>query len=230
MILCLVTDRRQLGRALGLPSGDLIAALTTQVIAAARAGVDFVQVREPDLEPCQLVPLIRALVEACQDYPTRILVNDRLDVAIAAGAAGVHLKESSFAPELVRRLAPKSFVISAAVHTPFTAAARRFADLLVAGTVLPTGAKPAADYLGKSGLRTIVAAARSTPVIGIGGLDPTSIAPMAETGIAGVAAVGAFIPAAATQELTEFVRQRVAAMRFAFDSTTRDPGKYELPS
>ena len=223
MILCLVTDRRRLGRALGAVPADAGALLEIQVAAAARAGIDFVQVREPDLEAGQLVALVRSLVTACRDYPARILVNDRLDVAMAGGAAGVHLKESSFAPEAVRRIAPDRFLISAAVHTPFTAAARRVADLLVAGTVLPTASKPATDYLGISGLQAVVAAAHGTPVIGIGGLDAASVAQLADTGAAGVAAVGAFIPAAAEQDLAQFVQRQVAEMRFAFDSAAGDP-------
>ena len=223
MILCLVTDRRRLGRAIGAAPQNLSAVLVAQVVAAARAGVDFVQVREPDLDAGDLATLVRTLVHACREYPARVLVNDRLDVAIAAEAAGVHLKESSFGPEVVSRLAGKRLLISAAVHTPFTATARRFADLLVAGTVLPTASKSAADYLGLSGLRAIVAAARGTPVIGIGGLGPTMMRDVAASGAAGVAAVGAFIPEAAEQDLAAFVQRQVADMRFAFDSATRDP-------
>lgn len=223
MILCLITDRRRLARARGAALSEADSVLKAQVIAAARGGVDFVQVREPDLEAGALVQLVRTLVHACREYPVRILVNDRLDVAIAAGAAGVHLKERSFASEAVRRVAPRWLLVSAAVHTPFTAAARRVADLFVAGTVLPTASKPAADYLGLSGLQAIVAAASGTPVIGIGGLGPASMRDVAGTGAAGAAAVGAFIPAAAEQDLAAFVEQQVEAMRFAFDSATRDP-------
>ena len=223
MILCLVTDRRRLGRALGAPPAEFDALLESQVVAAAVAGVEFVQVREPDIEAGQLITLVRTLVKACRPYPTRILVNDRLDVAIAGGAAGVHLKESSFEPEAVRRIAPGGFVISAAVHTPLTATARRVADLLVAGTVLPTASKPAADYLRISGLQRVVAAAHGTPVIGIGGLDATSVVGMAETGAVGAAAVGAFIPVAAEQDLAQFVHRQVVEMRFAFDSAAGNP-------
>ena len=79
-----------MGAALGIESGDWDEALRTQVRAAAESGVDLVQVREPDLEAAALVGLVKAIVSDLKDTATRVLVNDRLDVAWAAGAAGVH--------------------------------------------------------------------------------------------------------------------------------------------
>src|SRR5688572_3946777 len=109
MILCLVTDRRRLGEALGLPPERWDEALRQQVGGAASAGIDYVQVREPDLEAGDLVELVRSLVQITSKR-TRILVNDRIDVAVAAGASGVHLKEQSILPAEVRRIAPPGFV------------------------------------------------------------------------------------------------------------------------
>lgn len=218
MILCLVTDRRRLGTAAGAPPEKWNDLLEVQVAAAASAGVDYVQVREGDLDAAALARLVRVLVAACHDTPTKVLVNDRLDVAMAAGAAGVHLKEISFSPEDARRLAPSGFVVSCAVHTPVTAAARRCADLLIAGTVLPTASKPAADYLEWQGLKAVVDEASGTPVIGIGGLDVSSVARLTTTGAAGLATIGAFIPPEG-HRLVEFVKKQVADLRFAFDST-----------
>ena len=106
MIICLVTDRRRLGAAIGARPDELIDALEAQVVAAARAGVDFVQIREPDLEAAALTALVRSITFKCRDTPAKILVNDRFDVALAADAAGVQLKESSFSPDEARRLAP----------------------------------------------------------------------------------------------------------------------------
>jgi thiamine-phosphate pyrophosphorylase len=223
MILCLVTDRRRLGAAAGAPAGEWSAALHQQVAAAAEVGVDFVQIREPDLDARALASLVRSLMAVCRGSATRILVNDRLDVALAAGAAGVHLKESSIGLERARQLTPDRFVVSCAVHTPVTGAARHSADLLIAGTVLPTVSKPAAEYLGWKGLRQVVGVAAGTPVLGIGGLDLESIPSLAASGAAGLAAIGAFIPAAGQQPIAEFVKKRVIDMRFAFDSLPTDP-------
>ena len=221
MTICLVTDRRRLGAAIGARPAEWIDALHAQVEGAIRAEIAFVQIREPDLEAGALTALVRSIAIKSRGKTTKILVNDRLDVAIAANAAGVHLKESSFSPERARHLAPSGFVISCSVHTPFTAAARRSADFLIAGTVLPTVSKRAADYLEWKGLEKVVDAARGTPVLGIGGLDVASMPMTAATGAAGVAAIGAFIPTVG-QEPAEYVQKQAGDMRFAFDSAPRD--------
>src|SRR5436190_4059240 len=115
MILCLVTVRRRLGESLGLPDVRWVDALRQQAEGAARAGIDYLQVREPDLEAGDLVELTRSLIQITSGR-TRILVNDRLDVALAANAAGVHLKEQSILPSEVRRIAPAGFVIGCSIH------------------------------------------------------------------------------------------------------------------
>ena len=222
MILCLVTDRRRLGAAMGARPSQWIDLLRQQVAAAVAAAVEVVQVREPDLEAAQLSDLIRDLMTDVDGTATRLLVNDRVDVAIAAKASGVHLKERSMLPQHVRRLAPPGFMITCAVHTITAAAARKSADLLIAGTVLPTDSKRAVDYLDKAGLQEIVEAAAPQPVLGIGGLDIPSMPLLAASGAAGMAAVGAFIPSAG-DDITEFVQKRVNALRLAFDSASRRP-------
>jgi thiamine-phosphate pyrophosphorylase len=222
MTLCLVTDRRRLGAAIGARPGEWNDALEAQVRAAARAGIDLIQVRENDLEAGALASLVRRLVQACAGWPARLLVNDRLDVAIAAGAHGVHLKERSFGPSEVRRIAPPGFLVGCSVHSAAAAAARREADFLIAGTVLPTASKPGAEYLDWEGLTGVVKAAGATPVLGIGGLGVRSIALLAGSCASGLAGIGVFIPGPG--ELTsELIEKRVAAMRFAFDSTRRVP-------
>lgn len=234
MVICLVTDRRRLGAAIGAGPAGLIDALEHQVAAAIEADVDVVQIREPDLDARRLTSLVRSLAARARGRQTRILVNDRIDVALAAGAGGVHLKETSIAPELARRLAstfatatasgqPDRFVVTCAVHTPLTAAARHSADFIIAGTVLPTVSKSGAEYLGWKGLGEVIAASKGTPVLGIGGLDLTSIPSLVETGAAGLAAVGAFIPPAGDTRLQDFVKKRVIDMRFAFDSAQSEP-------
>ncbi|MEP6782786.1 MAG: thiamine phosphate synthase [Acidobacteriota bacterium] len=217
MILCLVTDRRRLGAAMSAAVGDWPEVLAQQVAAAAAAGIDFVQVREPDLEARQLTGLVRDLVRRVEGSRTRILVNDRIDVAIAAGAAGVHLKEASILPDEARRIAPPGFVISCSVHTTAAVSSRKSADLLIAGTVRSTASKNAVDYLDKVGLEAIVKAAAGQSVLGIGGLNLSSVPLVVESSAAGMAAIGAFIPSA-DEDLSEFVQKRVSGLRLAFDS------------
>jgi thiamine-phosphate diphosphorylase len=220
MILCLVTDRRRLGTSLKARPADWMDVLREQVAAAARAGIDFIQVREPDLEAGQLTELVRSLMRLVAGTPSKLLVNDRVDVAIASGASGVHLKAQSMLPGEVRRIAPDLF-IGCSVHTTAELAARKTADLLIAGTVMPTASKPAVDYLNLDGLGTIVAAAAGQPVLGIGGLEVPSAPLIATTRAAGLAAIGAFIPPAG-EEVSEFVQKRVTAFRLAFDSAAPD--------
>jgi thiamine-phosphate pyrophosphorylase len=219
MMLYLVTDRRRLAAAIGARPHEAGEALRLQVEAAVDAGVDLIQVREPDLEAGELTALVRALVPLAAGRRTRILVNDRLDVALAAGAAGVHLKEAGFLPDAVRRIAPTGFTIGCSVHTTAAVAARNAADFLIAGTVLPTASKSAVDYLEEDGLRAIVEAAATQPVIGIGGLDVRSIPLLTASGAAGLAAVGAFIPADG-EGVREFVQKRVTELRFALESAS----------
>jgi thiamine-phosphate pyrophosphorylase len=219
MILCLVTDRRRLGEALGLPEGDWVTALHRQIEAAAGAGIDYIQVREPDIEAGPLVELVKSLMRVVTGA-SRILVNDRLDVALAAKAHGVHLKERSILPAEVRRLSPPGFVIGCSVHDISSIAARKSADFLIAGTVLPTASKRAVDYLDQDGLSKVVEAAAGQPVLGIGGLDLSAIPMLASTRASGLAAIGAFIPAAG-EDLSDCVQNRVSAMRKAFDSSRR---------
>ena len=148
---------------------------------------------------------------------TRLLVNDRLDVALAARAHGVHLKERSILPADVRRITPPGFLIGCSVHQISSIAARKSADFLIAGTVLPTASKQAVDYLDQDGLRKVVEAAAGQPVLGIGGLDLSAIPMLASTRASGLAAIGAFIPGAG-DDVSDFVQNRVRALRKAFDS------------
>jgi thiamine-phosphate pyrophosphorylase len=150
---------------------------------------------------------------------TRVLVNDRVDVAIATGASGVQLKEKSMLPDVVRRIAPPGFIIGCSVHSTAAVVARNSADFFIAGTVLPTASKPSVDYLNKAGLVAIVEAAATRPVLGIGGLDIPSMPLLKASGAVGMAGVGAFVPRAA-DGVTEFVQKRVKGIRLAFDSAS----------
>ena len=217
MMICLVTDRRRLGAAVGARPSEWIDLLHEQVGAAARAGVDLIQVREPDLEARELAALVRSLVRLTGGTPARVLVNDRLDVALAAGAAGVQLKEQAYLPVQARPLVPDGFLIGCSVHSPAAVAERRGADFFIAGTVLPTVSKHRTDYLEWEGLTAVVEAAEGRPVLGIGGLGMPSIPKLAASCAAGLAGIGAFVPGAG-EPLAEFVQERVIALRFGFDS------------
>jgi thiamine-phosphate pyrophosphorylase len=192
-----VTDRRRLASRLGRP-GDGWTCLVELAAAAAAAGVDVIQVRERDLPARSLLELTSACIDAVSGTRTRILVNDRVDVALAAGAAGVHLRSDSVPAALVRATAPKGFLIGRSVHGVDEAraeAAPGAADYLVLGTMFPTVSKPAGEtVIGPEALRQTVRAV-TLPVLGIGGVTDENLPALASAGAAGFAAIGWFIEA-----------------------------------
>jgi thiamine-phosphate pyrophosphorylase len=164
------------------------------VCAAAAAGVHLVQVRERDLATRDLVNLVGRCVEAARGTSTRVLVNDRVDVALAAGAHGVHLPASGAPPSRLRRLVPPGFLVGRSVHDADEAArvaAEGGVDYLVFGTVFPTSSKPGVAAVGMVALRAAVAAA-PVPVLAIGGVTLNRLTGIAATGAAGFAAIGLF--------------------------------------
>ena len=104
-IVCLVTDGERIA-ARGVANGKSVDLLVRQVSEAASAGVDLVQIREPNLDTRELCRLVERCVEAAVELPARIVVNDRADVALVAGAHGVHLRGDSYAASRVRSIAP----------------------------------------------------------------------------------------------------------------------------
>lgn len=222
MMLCLVTDRRRLAavfRAADEGRGDLLVA---QVAGAVAGGVDIIQIREPDLSASALAALVRRILTEVPESRRRLVVNDRLDVALAVGAGGVHLRERSFGVAAARRMLPAASLVGASVHDPEGAHIRRAADYLIAGTVLPTPSKTPDRLLGWEGLSRVVEAAGSCPVLGIGGLTLATIGPLAATGAVGAAAIGFFIPDQ-PHELQSFVKKQAELLRLAIDSTRRVP-------
>jgi thiamine-phosphate pyrophosphorylase len=190
--LCLVSDRRRLAAAAGTDVTDAPALLVEQAAAASACDVGVFQVREPDLTTDALLTLAAA-VRAALGPATRLLVNDRADVAAAADA-GVHLKERSMPAARVRTALPSVRPIWRAVHDADGARNAGPVDALVAGTVLATRSKPtAAPTLGLDGLAAIVAAT-ALPVYAIGGLTGASWRSVSASGAYGCAAIGVFLP------------------------------------
>lgn len=191
MILQLVTDRRRLA-----PAGNEIvraSCLVEQARAAAAAGVDTIQLRELDLDGRAVAGIAAALLDAIQGSTTRLLVNDRLDVALAVGAHGVHLRGASMPARRVRTMVPPGFLVGRSIHSAGEAAAAGPVDYLVAGSVWLTAAKPPGHpCIGLDGLSEIVAAA-TVPVIAIGGVVPGRAREVATAGAAGIAAVDAWM-------------------------------------
>lgn len=190
----LVSHRHRLCAAAGRPLHDAPALLAAQVDGAGDAGVEFFQVREPDLDGGQLLALVRDLIAVARGR-VRIVVNDRADVAVAAGA-GLHLKSGSLPTARLRAWLPPGLWLSRAVHDVAEAHAATGVDVVLAGTVLATVSKSAdTHWLGFDGLARLTAVARA-PVFAIGGVTAADWPALAAAGAAGLAAIGWMLPRA----------------------------------
>jgi len=220
--ICLVTDRRR-----AWPAGDLIGAVAClRAIAqgGADGGIDIIQVRERDLEGAALADLVFTLLEAVQGSDTRIVVNDRADVAVACAADGVHLPADAMSAADARALVGAGLV-GRSVHSPDDASgpAAAGADYLLAGTVFPTSSKPRNwKLLGADGLAGIVRRS-NIPVIAIGGITLDRIDDIAAAGAAGVAAIGYFLDGEGGGCRSGSVAARARALRRRFDSVKAAP-------
>lgn len=199
-IVCYVTDRKT------LKSDDPAADFLARIRAAIAAGADWVQIREKDLPGKKLLDLVRQVVSAsssarrgaAQDA-VRILVNDRLDVALAAGAAGVHLgRASAPAQEVVRWCrrgnAPPDFLVGVSCHNLQDAleAVAAGASYVFFGPVFDTPSKRRfGPPQGVERLKEVCQMVQ-IPVVAIGGVDEKNAAECIRAGAAGIAAIRLF--------------------------------------
>ena len=208
-MVCLVTDRRVFA---GDAHDDEAAVerLLAVIEACAGAGVDLVQIRETGLTDRRLLALVEEALVRTRGTGARVVVNDRADIALAAGAAGVHLKDDRRDAARIRGMGPSGWLVGRSVHDVATAraAASSGVDYLAAGTVYASESKPGREPLGLDGLRAIVVAAAPCPVIALGGVGAGDVRAVAKTGAAGVAGIRVF--------RTDRVDDTVAALRGAF--------------
>jgi thiamine-phosphate diphosphorylase len=220
--LCLITDRHRLLRGLGRPAREWRALLMAQIAGAASGGVDVVQVRERDLGGRELMSLLRDAIQVAGPH-CRVIVNDRLDAAVAAGAGGVHLRERGVPLSDARVLVGPRSYIGCSVHGAGTALQARTADYLIAGSVYATASKPGqTTSLGIDGLSAIVRAAGPCPVWAVGGITPERVVDVVRAGARGVAAIGGFVPAP-SGNLAEAVALLVGKWRFSLDTAVELP-------
>jgi thiamine-phosphate pyrophosphorylase len=154
---------------------------------AIKDGIEMIQVREKDLPTRELLALTCHIRDLAIGSSTKVLVNDRLDIALAAGLDGVHLPAAGLPVAAVR---PHLRVVGVSVHSVEEAAAaeQAGADFVVFGPVFETPGKTPA---GIAALREVVLAMK-IPVLGIGGINMTNMNTVLETGAAGIAAIRMF--------------------------------------
>ena len=184
-LLYLVTDRR-----LCAP-GRLI----DRVEAALRGGVGAVQLREKDLDGGPLRDLAAALLPICRRFGAPLLINGRIDVALATDADGVHLPSDSFRPAEARSLLGPEKIIGVSTHHPedVASAAVDGADYALFGPIFATPSKASfGEPQGLEQLRRAVASA-PIPVIAIGGITADRAEVIRAAGAAGIAAIAALL-------------------------------------
>lgn len=209
LTVCYVTDRK----ALASSAEEQIRALLGKMESAARAGVDWIQIREKDLTGRELAALV---TEAVRRVPTscRILVNDRLDVAMACGGRGVHLGEKSLPVEEAKRFVREKnlgddFWVGASAHSlkAVQAAAKSGADYVIFGPVYET---PSKVTFGKpQGIDRLAEVCRavSIPVMAIGGITVDNAGECLAAGASGIAAIRMFQDAIDPEKLLQALRQ-----------------------
>ena len=190
--LCIVT------RARGRDGSRERSALIDRLEQAALAGATMVQVRERQLDDRDLLVFVEQVIARVRTAGAQVTVNDRTDIALAAGADGVHLKSHAPPAAEVRRIVPAGFVIGRSVHGENEAASVASdggCDYLVFGTVFPSSSKPVDHPV--AGLAALSAVCRrvSLPVLAIGGITPDRIGALVDAGASGIAVISLFADA-----------------------------------
>jgi thiamine-phosphate pyrophosphorylase len=201
-IIYLITSGEATNHTLATDTPRLVAL----VKAAVAARVSLIQLREKKLSARALYELTKSAASLTAKSSTRLLVNDRADIARAAGADGVHLTTHSLETEIVRRAFGKDFLIGVSTHSLAGARAARDggADFAVFGPIFPTPSKDIyGEPLGLEALREATLALKTFPLIALGGVTQENTASALNAGARGVAAIRAL---SRPEQLEETVR------------------------
>ena len=175
---------------------------------ALAAGVTLVQYRAKAADGGVLYAEACRLKELCDKYNVPLIINDRLDIALAVGAAGVHLGQDDLPCAVARRLVGEDFIIGVSAHNPAEAvqAVSEGADYLGCGAVFGTATKHDVAKLGLENLRSIRKAV-TVPMVGIGGITADNYAEVLATGADGAAIVSGIL---AQDDISAVVKKLVA--------------------
>jgi thiamine-phosphate pyrophosphorylase len=213
LVLRMGNSRRRQWRVCVLLTESLCALPWQQVVEGALAGgACCIQVREKSMPTRQLAERVRAVVAAAEKQSNgscAVVVNDRVDVALACGAHGVHVGADDLSIEDARKVAGTSLLIGASTHSVQEAsrALAAGADYCGVGAMFATATKPSVAPQGEQYLRGFLSAHPSARHLAIGGVSPSNVAALAAAGARGVAVsscvCGAADPAAVVRELAK---------------------------
>jgi thiamine-phosphate pyrophosphorylase len=167
-------------------------ALVELARAAVRGGADIIQLRQKTLPRGELLRLAARLREVTLHAGALLIVNDHVDVAVAAGADGVHLGPDDLTLASARKVGGPSLMVGASAWTPAgaQAAVAAGADYIGCGPAFPTSVKKEKEVIGPGGVHA-VASAVGVPVFAIGGIDETNLAQLTALGLRRICVIGA---------------------------------------
>ncbi len=180
-----------------------------EIIAQAlQGGVDILQLREKTLSSKEFYTLACKLKEVCAQFDVPFLINDRLDIALACGADGVHIGSKDDLPlHIVREILGEDKIIGLSVNTLAESKHTNGADYLGVGAVFATPSKSDSVLIGIDGLQAICENV-ALPVVAIGGINEQNLDNLAHIGIAGVAVIRAIMDSACPKEATKDLKAK----------------------
>lgn len=177
---------------------------------ALKGGATVIQLRDKEKSGRELYRIGLKIRELTRQYRALFIVNDRLDIALAVGADGVHLGTEDLPISVVRRMTSKNFIIGASVSSPEEAllAEKEGADYISAQSIFETSSKENVKIIGIEGLKSIIRVS-SLPVIGIGGINKENVKDVIKAGAKGVAVISAVVSKEDVRGATEELRKLI---------------------
>lgn len=189
----------------GSPSDQLL----QTVEQAVKGGVTIVQLREKNSHSLTFYNKAKALKTTLDHYNVPLIINDRVDIALAVNAAGVHIGQEDIPLQAVRSIVPESMIVGVSASTVEEALAAEAAgaNYLGVGSAFPTNTKKDATVLPPGMLQKIVNAV-SIPIVAIGGITLDNVSSLRETGVNGVAVISAISRAVSPLKASQLFREK----------------------
>ncbi len=207
--LIVITDREILSQASGWKLKDAVR-------AAAMGGATMIQLREKNIGGVEMIRLADELREALEGTGCAFTVNDRVDVAMACGADGVHLGQEDFLLPRARAIAGDTlfYGVTAGKSEWASRAAEEGVDYIGVGPIYATGSKAdSRPPIGTEGFRKIIKYAPGLPAVAIGGIAIDNVGPVMEAGASGIAVIGAVMGASDPEAAARELRNRIERAR-----------------